>query len=149
MIMVQAQQETGYAQVGGLDTEFVASHRQGNDSPAVMTFALAVPVSVEDLTVVLWAATNGDGRDAVLDTLADEAYVRRLLAEMLFGIGGDGIEDARLALADAAPGSWDAERADLVRPVVRRLIAAQNTARRARRARTARQVPTPRTAREA
>ncbi|QYN16844.1 hypothetical protein [Amycolatopsis sp. DSM 110486] len=135
----------GHALMAGVATEFIPTHRQDNDTRVVMNLGLVVPVSVEDLVAVLWAATKGEGRDDVAAALADTAYIRGAMAEMLFGIGGDGMEAARIELDAAKPGSWDTERAEMIRPIVAELVAAHAAARRTR---TARQVPHPRTSDE-
>lgn len=135
----------GRALVGGQPTEFIPTHRQDNDTPVVMNLAMAVPVSVDDLVTVVWSVTRMEGREDVAAALADTAYLRRLVAESLFAIGGDGLEAAQVELDAAEPGSWDAQRAEMIRPAVAALVAEHAAARRTR---TPLRVPEPRTSPE-
>ncbi|PFG48670.1 hypothetical protein ATK36_3772 [Amycolatopsis sulphurea] len=132
----------GRALVGGVATEFVPTHREQNETPILMNLGMVVPVSAEDLVAAMWDGTTYMSQDELADTLTDTAYLRQLVVENLFALGGNGVEAARIALAAVEPGSWDAQRADMIRPAVTELAAAHSAARRAR---STLRVPHPRT----
>ncbi|MFJ8912047.1 hypothetical protein [Amycolatopsis sp. NPDC102389] len=102
-------------QVNGHRAQFIPIHRQDNDTPVAATMVLAIPMSVEDVTAALMSITDGMSRKELSEVLGDDNVVRELAMETVFGLGGFGLERARLDLAKVKPNSWDAVRLTLVR----------------------------------
>ncbi|EHR53356.1 hypothetical protein SacmaDRAFT_5191 [Saccharomonospora marina XMU15] len=116
------------AVVGGHEVDFIASHREDNDTPVAMAVTLTVPVSLEDVAAMLWIAVNGGATFEELD--AD--YTREFVAETLLNVGGLGISDARLEMAAAKPGTGEYAIAQQVRRHAREVFGASVPAPRAR-----------------
>lgn len=109
-------------QVNGHRAQFIPTHRQDNDTPVTATMLLAIPVSVEDVTAALMWVSDGMSKTELVEILDDEGVVRELAMEMVFALGGDGLERERLALAKVKPNSWDSVRLPLIRGRVAELF---------------------------
>lgn len=90
--------------VAGRAAEFVAVHRQENDTPATASLTMTVPMSLEDITAALWILVS-DGYP-VADLREDgPAHVHALVLETVLAEGCSALDVARLNLASIAAGS--------------------------------------------
>lgn len=89
--------------VGGYGAEFIAAHRQYNETPVALHVTVTVPMSLEDVTAALWWLVADWPRRDLDKVLTDTAFLHRMVLESVTGAGLDELEDARLGLAEIRP----------------------------------------------
>jgi hypothetical protein len=108
--------------VGRHRADFIPVHRECNNTPAALTVTLAVPMSLEDITAVLWVAICGTGMP-VCELAADPQWVHRVVCETVFAVGGFKVDDTRRDIVDIRVGHTDYPTLTELRHLVSRLYA--------------------------
>ncbi|MBP2321544.1 hypothetical protein JOF56_001929 [Kibdelosporangium banguiense] len=92
--------------VAGQPTQVIAQHRQNNTSPIALDMTAAIPMSLDDVTAVLWILW--DGCCGPLEEITDDpAYMRRMVLETYLAEGGLRIEETLCRLANLTPADRD------------------------------------------
>ncbi|MBP2321405.1 hypothetical protein JOF56_001790 [Kibdelosporangium banguiense] len=105
--------------VAGQSTQVIAQHRQNNMSPVVLDMTVTIPMSLDDVTAVLWILWDGCC-GPLEEFTGDPAYMRRMVLETYLAEGGLRIEETLCRLANLTPGDrdyadWQKLRAEVAR----------------------------------
>jgi hypothetical protein len=114
--------EMASGSIAGQATRFIPVHRQHNETPATITLAMAIPMSLEDVAAALYHVSDSWTMEELHCFLADADQVRQLVPEALLAAGADEIESTRLGFADVVPGTAEFEYLAAIRVRVAELF---------------------------
>jgi hypothetical protein len=98
--------------IAGRSTRVTMQHRENNATPIALDMSVTIPMSLGDVTAVLWILWSG--LCCPLEELsADQAFMHRMVLETYLAEGGSRIEEALCHLAGLTPA--DAAYADAQR----------------------------------
>lgn len=123
--------------VAGKPADFIAVHRQENDTAATANMTMTVPMSLEDITAVLWFLVS-DGY--LIDDLHDDSPdgVHALVLETALATGMSRLETARQEMGAFPAGSEEHDSVTQLRSLVASLYGPAKRACRATRTKSAR-----------
>jgi hypothetical protein len=108
--------------VAGLSTQVTVQHRENNATAIALDMSVTIPMSLEDVTAVLWIVWSGGC--PLEEITVEDGLMHRMVLETYLAEGGSRIEETLCHLADVKPGSSEHEDLQRLRDLVTRVYGA-------------------------